>query len=181
MRVAPERKKRQKLKDVMLTSNHTQDSLWARRKGFPADIAKKGLEAASNWSVSCHLDCIDFGTVCWVVRTGDKGCLPQMAGFIVCNGPVTYRKINGEMTPMVQGRARGLGPKLWVPGEDIQAAGWPAAVRPWGTNPLNRRVQGGEQLAPHLVDIVIRAMPATLVKTLASDYFKVTGAQPRWG
>ncbi len=91
--------------------------------------------------------------------------------------------LGGEGNPQLQwsvkGRLHGWDERLWVPGVEIEAAGWPTTRSPWGTTSV-RQFRNGEQLTRELVRVILSAIPESLVRTMAMEAKGVTRSYPWW-
>ncbi|MBW3613916.1 MAG: hypothetical protein KY439_01215 [Actinobacteria bacterium] len=75
----------------------------------------------------------------------------------------------------VEGRLHG---GLWIPGEDIAAAGWPTRRAPWGAT-ASRQFRNGESISDVELAALL-AVPESTLRTIALEYRDVTGCDPVW-
>lgn len=161
------------LTDIVLGSNPNIDSRWSQRVGRQADIWDVDFDPDGDWSIACHFDEVEPGTVGWIARQGDGGN-PPLGGFLVCVGVPYLDKRDGEW--YVKGRLHG---GLCVPGDQIAAAGWPDRRSPWGSRAC-RQFRNAEEIKQNEVQAILKAVPHSVLRTIALEHLEVTGHYPWW-
>jgi hypothetical protein len=180
MTTATGRSPRPQLDHVLLGSNPNGDSRFAQRTGRAADIYDVDFYEHGSWSAGCNLDRFGPATIGWIARQGNGGN-PPLCGFIVCTGIVEmYEDYDAEgnlvIDHYVEGRLYG---GLWIPGEDIAAAGWPTRRAPWGDK-ASRQFRNGESISDVELAALLDAVPDSTLRTIALEYRDVTGSDPSW-
>ena len=180
-----------RLTEVLFGSNPPPASRYTQATGATADIADVGFVEDGDWTLGCNQDRIGEGTIVFFPRFGDGGC-PPLGGFMVCTEDAEdfeiedtdgNQLVDSNGNPLVEwsvrGRLHGWDESLWVPGELIQAAGWPTNRSPWGASNV-RQFRNGERLTPDLVQVILSVMPPSLARAIALEYADVTGSYPWW-
>lgn len=168
------------LSNIALGSNPNSDSRYAERTGHSTDIYEIDYYKNGTWSIACRIDQVGRGTVGWIARQGDGGN-PPLCGVIVCTGPAKpYEDYDAEgnriVEYFVEGRLHG---GLWIPGEDIAAAGWPRRRAPWGDD-ATRQFRNGEHIKDAELRALLDAVPVSTLRLIAQEYCDVTGRLPSW-
>jgi hypothetical protein len=134
--------------DVILGCNPNPvpgTSGWSERTGRVFDVFDEDY-GPGDWSLSCHDGVVSNsrrvvgpGTVGWVHRS--DGAWGHLAGVIVFNGDP---RLEADDEVYCDGVMFRFPVEWWIPGEDINTAGWSNRA-PWGdTTP--RRYRNGEEL-----------------------------------
>lgn len=98
---------------------------------------------------------------------------------IVCTAvPELWKGVDADGNAIVDVRGR-LHGGLWVLGDDIAAAGWPARRAPWGRT-ANRQFRNGESIKSGELRAILDATPESVTRMIELEHRDVTGRAPRW-
>ncbi len=141
------------------------------------------------WSISCNFGRHPVGSVGWFARFG-YGSPPPLVGFMMVTSAVQEWSVEDDdgatvvdasgavvYEPFLPGRIHGWSPRLWVPGTDLAAAGWPATHAPWGAK---QQCQNGQRLDDTLRDVILDAIDPSIVELVAFEVGAATGNWPGW-
>ena len=142
-----------RLKDVILGCNPNATGTTGGWNGGPGRVFDVFGEpyGPGNWSLSCNVRVVGPGTIGWIGRSdGDWGDLAGIIGF------TGHPSRHSDREVYCEGILFALPFEWWIPGKDINAAGWSNRA-PWGdTTP--RRCRSGEELAAPDVAVLERLL-----------------------
>jgi hypothetical protein len=160
---------------MLLGCNPTKASRWTKKYGLPSDIAGIGY-AEGGWSVACNLALIAAGWVGWMVRSGFGG-IPPLVAVMICTGTPYWDQYSD--CHLVDGRIHAWNKAMWVPGERISAAGWPANQVPFGD--INHGVfANGQKIPDGTLWTMLKCLTTDQVRTIALEILVITGDYPDW-